>query len=124
MKKTITTIGLTLATVSLSFASDFLEVTSLRVVDNKTIAEVRRFSTEASQDSFTGGYVFEGNISMQDVVTKMSYKADENITVIAKNASSTKGQVNTLAKLRSNAYSTKGLIGYFTELARQQNLEK
>lgn len=124
MKKTITTIGLALATVSFSFAASFLEVTSLENVNGQTKVSVKRYETNPSQDNFTGTYLFNGTISMQQAVTKMSYFADEGINVIGKGASSTQGQVNVLAKLRTDAWYLKGLTGYFVELARQLDFVK
>jgi hypothetical protein len=124
MKKIITVISLTLATVSLSFAASFLEVISLENINGQTKVSVKRYESNPNQDNFTGAYLFNGIISMQQAVTKMSYFADGGINVIGKNASSTTGQVNVMAKLRSDAWYAKGLNGYFTELARQLDLIK
>ena len=120
MKKTITTIILSTAFTVSAFAADYLEVTNLEQVNNTTVASYKRYSTE--RDFFTSIKVFQGNLSMQEAVTKLSYFADDYITVTGKNASSTKGQVNELANLRSNAWYAKGLAGYFAEVARQMDL--
>lgn len=119
MKKIIITSAIALTTLTASFATDLLEVTKLNYSNNKTaVTFVRSFQ---GMELFNIVNTYNGTLSMQEAVTKGSYIADENITVTGKNASSTKGQVNFFAKLRSDAWY-KGLNNYFIELTRQNNL--
>lgn len=122
MKKTIITLSLLTAVFTTGFAAELLEVTKLENINNQTIVTVNRISENTV--SMSGNYIFQGTVNMQNAVTKMSYYADPSILVTGKGASSTQGQVNVLAKLRSDAWYSKGLTGYFVELAKQMDLMK
>lgn len=122
MKKTITIGAILLSTVAMSFAMDTLEVTKINYALGRTEVTYKRMSDE--REMFTQVKSFLGSISAQEAVNKGSYGVDSSIFSMTKLASTTGrfGQVDSFATLRYEAYQTKGLAGYFVELARQNGL--
>ena len=108
--------------LSAASAADYMSVKNISYVDGNTKVSTTReaFNRVLNTQDFT----FEGLVSTQDIVNKISMFCDNTITVRATSASSTTGKVQELAKLRSNAWYQSGLTGYFTELTRQINLVK
>lgn len=111
-----------LGLVNAATAADYITVKSISTVDGNTKVSTVRGATNivfGTQD-----FTFQGIVSTQDVVNKIAMLCDSDITVTAARASSTSGKSQELAKLRSDAWYKSGLVGYFTELARQTNLIK
>lgn len=103
-------------------AMDTLEVTNISFVNGKSnVTYVRKGD---GNEMFTMIKSFIGSISAQEAVNKGSYISDSNILSTTNLASTTAkyGQVNAFAELRTKAWFTKGLTGYFVELARQNDL--
>lgn len=121
MKKTILS-AMLLATIVSASAMDILEVTKIDFVNGNSNVTYKRSSD--NREMFTLMKSFIGAISAQEAVNKGSYMSDSNILTVTSLASTTAkyGQSGAFATLRYEAYHTKGLVGYFVELARQNNL--
>lgn len=121
MKKTI--IGaLIISSILSASAMDTLEVTNISYVNGSSQVTYKRSSDD--REMFTMIKSFIGSLTAQEAVNKGSYLSDSYVLSTTNLAPITAkyGQSDTFAQMRSDAYATKGLIGYFVELARQNNL--
>lgn len=121
--KTIIISGVILGSLLTASAADTLKATSVVYNATNTVVQVERAMDDRTL--FTGGFLFNGKLTTQEIVNKLSYKADGNITVSSNFGSSTPrtGQVGVLAQLRMDAYYKGGMIAFFIESARQALLE-
>lgn len=109
--------------VTQAMAAEYLEVTKISTVSNGTVLEMKRYSTTNTLFTFVKKY--NTVLTPQEAVDKAAAISDNGVTAMTKLASTTpkNGMQGEFAQLRSDAYKTKGLVGYFAELARQFTLE-
>lgn len=128
IKKTFTAIAMVAITTSSAFAADFLTVTKMTVNQNgSTTVTFNRTNVTGNheQDMMTFSNTYKGTLTAQEAVNKGSLISSEYVTVRSRigNTQVKQGQVNSLAKARSDAFQKDGYRGYFAELAKQVSEE-
>lgn len=104
---------------------DFVNVTKVtQNQDGSTTVLFERTWVDGNNNEYPMlyyGYVFNGKLSTQNAIDRVSLFVDDHILVRSKLEKVTprNGQTWALAKKRAEAWQTKGLTGYFAELNKQ-----